>query len=134
MALVFNLRRQERTVPVEIDGVRYEAKAGSSKAVSKLSELAKAMEALGGLAKDDMDAADVDAALKAVEAMDGTLRGAVAALFGKDAVAGIVGDEKADVATCIAVTQVLTAVINSDEYLRATAECVAERAKVAGED
>ena len=134
MALVFNLKKQERTVPVVIDGTEYGAKAGSSKAVAALGELGRAMGALGELSKEDMDAADVDAALKAVEGMDGTLRGAVAALFGQDAVAGIVGDEKADVATCIAVTQMLTAVINSDEYLRATAECVAERAKVAGED
>ena len=134
MALVFNLKKQERTVPVVIDGTEYGAKAGSSKAVAALGELGRAMGALSELSKEDMDAADVDAALKAVEGMDGTLRGAVAALFGQDAVAGIVGDEKADVATCIAVTQVLMAVINSDEYLRATAECVAERAKVAGED
>lgn len=134
MALEFTLHGREKTVPVVIDGEEYAAKAGSAKAVAALTELAEGMAALGGVAEGDMGPEAVSAALKSVDALDATLRRAVGALFGEGAVAGIVGADKADIGTCVGVTRLLTAVINSDEYMAATVERVSEMARVAGED
>ncbi len=134
MALEFVLRAQEKTVPVVIDGVEYRAKAGSARAVAALSELARSMRPLGDLARDAMGAEQVEEAVRAVQAIDAPLRAAVAALFGPDAVGGIVGADTADLGTCVAVTRMLTAVVESDEYLQATAERVSQMARVAGED
>lgn len=132
MALSFSFRSKVPTIPVELDGVTYGARVGSSKAVDALNRLAKAMGALGGFAKADK--VDVDGALKAIEALDAPLREAVSELFGADAVAGIVGEGPADIVTATEVTQMLTAVINSDEYLSSTLAYVSARAKTAGKD
>lgn len=134
MALEFTLHGREKTVPVVIDGREYAARAGSARAVAALTELADGMAALGSVAEGDMGPDAVSAALKSVDALDATLRRAVGALFGEDAVAGIVGDGKADIGTCVGVTRLLTAVVGSDEYLAATVERVSEMARVAGED
>ena len=132
MALSFSFRDKVPTIPVELDGVTYRARAGSSRTVEELKRVSKAMVALGDFAK--ADDVDVDGALKAIEAIDAPLRKAVAELFGKDAVAGIVGDGPADIVTAVDVVYLLTTVINSDEYLSATRAYVSARAKTAGKD
>lgn len=129
MALSFEVRREEPTVPVVVDGREYRARAGSARALAAVSDLARAMEGLGAYASGDLGEGGVEAALGAVGALDAPLRAAVDALFGPGAAEAIVGPDEAGVGTAVAAARMMTAVLGSDEYLAASARCVAGRAE-----
>lgn len=137
MALSFRLKADaEATVPVEIDGTVYQAKAGSTAAMMACSELAMRMQALEEFADDTREATaeDLGRAVDAIKALDAPMRKAVAALFGSDAVEPLVGADEADLATAIIMAEIIATVLHSKEYLAATARRVSSRAKTAGRD
>lgn len=113
MALSLTFRTETPTVPVEVDGVAYDARVdiAASARVRQLGEALRGAESLAGADAEEVLAFDAEAGALA--------RSALAAVFGEDGAARLCGDGPLGLAGATSACRLLTELLTSPEYLAA---------------